>query len=822
MSSNSLTEYDLATRHDLEDLFDSFRECFHDKETEQNWTKRDAAIGKLRRVTIGNSPTDFKDTYLAGIKSLLEGIIKAINSLRTTLSGKGCDLIQDIAKTKLPGIDGILEIVFPHLVKLCASTKKIAASKAEATVNVIIDIVSYNVYLMKQIWSACDDKNVQPRKSATLWLKTIIGKHRLNKSVFEKGEGLTLFEKCLKKGLSDSNPDVRKSMRSAYWAFIRLWPERSEGILSTLSDQHRKVLISETADIATTMPPKAKAVAAAAAKSVVPNPKPSIKDAIAARRQAAKADKPAPEPKISTSSSSNTRPAAIGTANRTLSSAPVRPSRFIRKPTASSKAPSPDFSKSATEVPRAPTFDRPITPVEIKRPLSAGSIAASIGELIMGAFSPKQTSVASTPKRVATPESAKKPLTPGTIAAMAKAGWSPKPEPEAPALQAPALELPAPDLPAPEAPAPELPATPVTVIRSASKESEAPTLYSVDRPMKPIFSRKEAMARKALEELPINEPVSRPKRKPMQTDRAKISAREKWLYVDRIHRRASPPLVGWNATTEILRKQMRAHVRKLQMKIEVKADTFHGIVSIIRGNWMVLGDDDDGADLLDELLATLIKHMESDDWMTFRCSSKGNDHNTQTLIVLRALFRHHLSSLYDFFPRILCALLQASRNQDYRSHMQPLLEETIEDIIRECSESDLEGCIDAILDVLETTGLEPDIQPIDLGIYTLISLMKHSSCVRPMHPEGQELRLAQIGGRFCRVKKLPYLRRRSVELLMQLRIFIDDDDRFWQTIETLGPESVRLLTYYYEKEITQQALETERLLTEKALGIEVD
>lgn len=81
MSSNSLTEYDLATRHDLEDLFDSFRECFHDKETEQNWTKRDAAIGKLRRVTIGNSPTDFKDTYLAGIKSLLEGIIKAINSL---------------------------------------------------------------------------------------------------------------------------------------------------------------------------------------------------------------------------------------------------------------------------------------------------------------------------------------------------------------------------------------------------------------------------------------------------------------------------------------------------------------------------------------------------------------------------------------------------------------------------------------------------------------------------------------------------------------------------------------------------------------------
>ncbi|KAL8942786.1 MAG: hypothetical protein Q9216_001471 [Gyalolechia sp. 2 TL-2023] len=817
MPSPSLTELDLATRHDLEDLFDSFRECFHDKETEQNWTKRDAAIGKLRRVTIGNSPTDFKDTYLTGIKSLLEGIIKTVNSLRTTLSSKGCDLVQDIAKTKLPGVDGLLEIVFPHLVKLCASTKKIAASKAESTVNVIIDVVSYNVYLMKQIWSACDDKNVQPRKSATLWLKTIIGKHRLNKGVFEKGEGLSLFEKCLKKGLADSNPDVRKSMRSAYWAFIRLWPERSEGILSTLSDQHRKVLISETADVAKTMPPKAKAVAAAAAKSVAPTSKPSIKDAIAAKRQAAKADKPAPEPKISAPSSSSTRPAALTTATRTLSSAPVRPSRFTRKPTASSKATSPDFSKSTTEAPKAPTFDPPSTPVEVKRPLSAGSIAASIGELIMGALSPKQKSQPSSPERVVTPESAKKPLTPGTIAAMAKAGWSLKPTPDAPTPQTSAVEL-----SASEAPAPELPATPVTAIRSNSKENRAPTLHSVDRPMKPIFSRKEGMARKALVELPTNEPVSRTKRKPSETHLRKMSPRERWAYVDRIHRKASPPLKGWDATTQLARKQLREHVQRLQTKQQVKADTFHSIVSIIRGNWMVLGDEDDGEDLLYELLATLLKHMESEDWMTFRCSSSGNDHNTQTLIVLRALFRYHLSALWDFSPRILCALLQASRNQDYRSHMQPLLEDTIEDIIKECSDNDLEDCIDAILDVLETTGPDPDIQPIDLGMYTLLSLMKRSECVDPIRPEEQEMRLAQIGGKFCKVKKLPYLRRRSIELLMQLRNFIDNDDRFWQVIETLGPESVRLLTYYYEKEITLQALETERLLTERALGMEVD
>ncbi|KAL8718330.1 MAG: hypothetical protein Q9181_008217, partial [Wetmoreana brouardii] len=201
------TPLDMASRHDLEDTFNAMRPHFEDKETEQNWQLREKDTAKLRRITVGNAPKVLKDTYQAGMKSLLEGIVKVINSLRTTLSASGCDLVQDMAKDKIPGIDSMAEIVLPHLVKLCASTKKIAAAKADATVNIIIAHISYNIFLMKLIWSACEDKNVQPRKYATGWLKTLVGKHRENKAVFEKGEGLQLFEKCLKKGLADSNPD---------------------------------------------------------------------------------------------------------------------------------------------------------------------------------------------------------------------------------------------------------------------------------------------------------------------------------------------------------------------------------------------------------------------------------------------------------------------------------------------------------------------------------------------------------------------------------------------------------------------------------------
>lgn len=80
------TPLDMASRHDLEDTFNAMRPHFEDKETEQNWQLREKDTAKLRRITIGNAPKVLKDTYQAGMKSLLEGVIKVINSLVSLLS----------------------------------------------------------------------------------------------------------------------------------------------------------------------------------------------------------------------------------------------------------------------------------------------------------------------------------------------------------------------------------------------------------------------------------------------------------------------------------------------------------------------------------------------------------------------------------------------------------------------------------------------------------------------------------------------------------------------------------------------------------------
>lgn len=218
----------VETTRDLEEIFRDMQPHFEGKESGQNWSPREKSIIRLRKITKGNGPVDFTATYLAGIKGLLDGILKTINSLRTTVSVNGCHLIQDVARIAGSGLDNMVEILLQNLIKLCANTKKIAASIGNATVDTILTNVSYNIRLIQHIWNACQDKNVQPRTFATGWLKTIISKHGQRKSVLEHGGGLDLMEKCIKAGLVDREFKVRESMRSTYWAFACICPEKSE------------------------------------------------------------------------------------------------------------------------------------------------------------------------------------------------------------------------------------------------------------------------------------------------------------------------------------------------------------------------------------------------------------------------------------------------------------------------------------------------------------------------------------------------------------------------------------------------------------------
>lgn len=218
----------VESTRDLEEIFRDMHPHFEGKESEGNWLKREKSILKLRKLTKGNAPQDFAAVYLASIKGLLDGILKTVNSLRTTVCTIGCHLVQDIARVAGHGLDNMVEILLQNLIKLCASTKKIAAAKGDNTVAAILSNVTYNIRLTQHIYAACQDKNVQPRSFACGWLKIIINKHGHHKSAIEHAGGLELIEKSLKAGLLDRDPNVRESMRPTYWSFARRWPDKAE------------------------------------------------------------------------------------------------------------------------------------------------------------------------------------------------------------------------------------------------------------------------------------------------------------------------------------------------------------------------------------------------------------------------------------------------------------------------------------------------------------------------------------------------------------------------------------------------------------------
>jgi len=226
--STQIEPLHLLTQRELEDIFRDMTPCFEGKETEQNWIIRDKSVTKIRRLIKGNSPTDFHTVFVAGIRSLMDGLLKVANSLRTTMCTNGCQVVQELAKSLGAALDPSVEILLQNFIKMCSATKNITAQQGNLTVEVLLSSTPYHLRHSQHVWNATQDKNVAPRTFASGWAKIIIRKQMQNKQHFEHCGGLELAEKSIKKGLADANPKVREGMRSTYWVFAQGWPDKAE------------------------------------------------------------------------------------------------------------------------------------------------------------------------------------------------------------------------------------------------------------------------------------------------------------------------------------------------------------------------------------------------------------------------------------------------------------------------------------------------------------------------------------------------------------------------------------------------------------------
>ena len=232
----------LHSQRELEDVFTDMLPHFEGKETEHNWLTRDKAVLKLRRILKGNAPSEYHQAFMAGIKSVIEGILKVANTLRTTMATNGCQLVQELTKTLGPAMDPHVEILLQSFIKMSAATKHIQSENGRVTASEIFQNCTYHNQMMRHIWLAEQDKNAQVRICASGWLTLILKRQANYKSSFESSGGLDLAEKCIKKGLDDSNPKVKEGTRATYWMFAKTWPAKADKIMGALDPKAKAAL----------------------------------------------------------------------------------------------------------------------------------------------------------------------------------------------------------------------------------------------------------------------------------------------------------------------------------------------------------------------------------------------------------------------------------------------------------------------------------------------------------------------------------------------------------------------------------------------------
>lgn len=223
-----------------EAISSTINEClppFNGKETEFNWVSREKSILKLRSIMRGNARIIAEDILLVALRDSAEGICKSINSLRTTLSTNGCQLVKEIAIILGNSVDSLMDLFTPHLLKLCSATKHIALNNANMALCALFANCSFNARLFTKISVASQEKNILPRSYSGLWLQILIlrfHKNLMTASSHGSSTGLDICSKVCMKLLGDPNPNVRQVGKDTFWCYFEKFPKHGEAMLTKL------------------------------------------------------------------------------------------------------------------------------------------------------------------------------------------------------------------------------------------------------------------------------------------------------------------------------------------------------------------------------------------------------------------------------------------------------------------------------------------------------------------------------------------------------------------------------------------------------------
>ncbi|KAI9498131.1 clasp N terminal-domain-containing protein [Zychaea mexicana] len=219
---------------------------FRDRETEHNWEARDKSVTRLRGVLRGDSNEKYHDSLILGLRQMVDGIIKAVESLRTSLALNALTLVSEIGLYVGKSIDTyIYDRLIDCLIKCASTTKKVIASASMKTTTTFLKHSIFHYKVMNMLWIAMNEKNNQARLFTVTYTKIILQAHthrEHTRAVMDRTGGTDVLVKILSKGLDDATPSVREMCREAFWIFWDHWRDRGENLLKSLQPPIRKTL----------------------------------------------------------------------------------------------------------------------------------------------------------------------------------------------------------------------------------------------------------------------------------------------------------------------------------------------------------------------------------------------------------------------------------------------------------------------------------------------------------------------------------------------------------------------------------------------------
>ncbi|TPX70802.1 hypothetical protein SpCBS45565_g01502 [Spizellomyces sp. 'palustris'] len=222
---------DAALDHELRLI----HETFQGRETEDNWTAREAALMKLSAIAKGSGTLP---SFFGNAKQYLKGPFEsALTSERTKLIRTAMRVVGDLAETFQERFEGLADLTLKSVLKLASRANRVVVQTARETVITGIKAAGLISFI-----PALSEAQGSPSKSLreTAMECIVIS---LNHNPAKKLQNqVNAIETAIGAGILDPVPTVRDWARQAFEAYKRVYPSRVESFVDALPETAKKYL----------------------------------------------------------------------------------------------------------------------------------------------------------------------------------------------------------------------------------------------------------------------------------------------------------------------------------------------------------------------------------------------------------------------------------------------------------------------------------------------------------------------------------------------------------------------------------------------------